>query len=509
MSDYLNQMNGGQDGEFVFGSESGQKVFDLAKAVTAGQTTGASLYGQETSGSSLKVESLDPALKVLTNTDKHIALWGMIPKDKAYNTVEEVNQLVEYGQLGVGIFNSEGETPNFTDSIYKRIPFYVKYAGICGEVSHQATLVKTAGVNNLLTQEVKNKMQYLLRGLNTNIITADSSIIGNQFDGFYRQHYVGISGDTAALGAGLDTYCDSPFLIDARGSVLTESMTQDAANAIVTEGYGLAPSHIISAAGTFTNFAKSFLPNKTIMMGAPMSAISNGEVGQVVNFIHNQFGGVKAQTDIFFDQKISRKYNASATSAKAPSKPTKDGSNPTTVVTADVKSKWSGFTGDYWYAVASVNQYGYSAMELLSTTATTVTNATDAVDLLFTQVDSGYASEGIVIYRTKKGATSYTTADFFPIFQIAKSALAGQYDGSAGAGKVRDRNRKIPGTNSAIMLDNGIETWAIKELAPMMKMDLAITSPAYRFMILSYLTSALYAPKKLVKIDNIGDTFPA
>ena len=42
------------------------------------------------------------------------------------------------------------------------------------------------------------------------------------------------------------------------------------------------------------------------------------------------------------------------------------------------------------------------------------------------------------------------------------------------------------------------------QLAPLMKMDLAILSPAYRFMVLLYGTPFLYAPKKLVRLINIG-----
>jgi hypothetical protein len=45
---------------------------------------------------------------------------------------------------------------------------------------------------------------------------------------------------------------------------------------------------------------------------------------------------------------------------------------------------------------------------------------------------------------------------------------------------------------------------AAKQLAPLMKMDLATVAPSIRWMILCYLTFILYAPKKWVKIINIG-----
>jgi hypothetical protein len=49
----------------------------------------------------------------------------------------------------------------------------------------------------------------------------------------------------------------------------------------------------------------------------------------------------------------------------------------------------------------------------------------------------------------------------------------------------------------------------MKQLAPIMRMDLARTSPSFRFMILAYLTTVLFAPKKLARIINIGAKVPA
>jgi hypothetical protein len=46
---------------------------------------------------------------------------------------------------------------------------------------------------------------------------------------------------------------------------------------------------------------------------------------------------------------------------------------------------------------------------------------------------------------------------------------------------------------------------SFKQLAPMMKMDLAVLGPAIRWMILLYGTFVLYQPKKWAKIINIGD----
>ena len=54
-----------------------------------------------------------------------------------------------------------------------------------------------------------------------------------------------------------------------------------------------------------------------------------------------------------------------------------------------------------------------------------------------------------------------------------------------------------------LQFDNEVIEFA--QLAPLMKMDLALLSPAYRFMILLYGTPLLYAPRKMVRIINIGN----
>jgi hypothetical protein len=44
-----------------------------------------------------------------------------------------------------------------------------------------------------------------------------------------------------------------------------------------------------------------------------------------------------------------------------------------------------------------------------------------------------------------------------------------------------------------------------KQLAPMMKMDLAVIEPSIRWLQLLYGVMQLYAPKKWVQILNIGE----
>jgi hypothetical protein len=486
------------------GIDSPDKVYELAKAMSAGETTGQGLIGQLTAGAALKTESLDPMLKILTSTDRHIILHKILPKQNAYNTVEEFNQLVDYG-LNIGIFNKEGETPQFTDSIYRRQSVLIKYTGVSGEVTHPFTLVRLgSGVGDALAQEVKNKTQFLLRALNKAYPVSDSRLIEDEFDGIFKQHYVGITGAALPSAANLSKYFNDSAVVDARGYIMNDKMVEDAAHAVVNDNFGMVSS-IIGPPVVFSNYVSQFHESKRIVVGMA-GAVEGATMGQSVNDIMTQFGKINVVSDIFFDYKTSKLYNEAATSAKAPAAPAA-GMTPTAVNT-DTSTEFTDGAGTYWYGVTAKNRYGESALTLLDTSGQVVA-ATESVELSFTHTDGAYAAECLVIYRTEKSAVGYATAKFYPIITITKAELAAGYDGAGGANLVWDRNRIIPNTHSAIVLDNSMDVWAVKQLAPIMRMDLARTSPSFRFMVLAYLTMVLFAPKKISRIVNIGATVPS
>ena len=498
----LYNYSGVESGVFP-GINSPDKIYELAKAMSAGATTGQGLIGQLTGGAALKTESLDPMLKILTSQDRHTILHKLLPKQKAYNTVEEFNQLVDYG-LDTGIFNKEGETPQFTDSIYRRESALIKYTGVSGEVTHPFTLVRLgSGVGDALAAEVKNKTQFLLRALNKAYPVSDSRLIADEFDGIFKQHYVGVTGGTSSTGLA-SYYNNSSSVIDARGYILQDSMVESAAHGVVNDNFGMV-SMIVGPPIVFSNYVAQFHESKRIVVGTD-GGVEGATMGQSVNAIMTQFGKVGVVSDIFFDFKKARLYNDGATSAKAPTAPTADPIAPV-ADESDTATKFTDGAGTYFYAVAARNRYGESAMTLLDTTAVDVA-VTEAVDLKFSHVDGAYAAECLVIYRTKKNTADYTTAKFYPIITVTKTEQTAGYDGG-NPGLVRDRNRVLPDTNSAIVLDNSMDVWALKQLAPIMRMDLARTSPSFRFMVLAYLTMVLFAPKKISRIVNIGSSIPA
>lgn len=489
---YANREGGRDTG--AFGATSQEDLGNLVKALEAREVTGrdtTNLVGQ--SGAPLKLESLEKTLKVLTFKENDIVFWKRIPKKPAYNTVEEYNQLTSYGAQRGG-FQREGELPEEETSSTIRRAQLVKFMGTTRSVTLPMAMVRIQQSAGTATEfEIKNGTNWILQTANKALYFGDEALIPEEFNGIIAQQM------RSDVYSSYNEYMNSDQVIDMRGVALTEDAIEDACNSVV-ENFGLidqmyAPPKVLSS------FVKNFYGNKFIQPNTP--ALTAGVMGQRVKSFESQFGDVGFNKDIFFNKMPSKKLNAAAGSNKAPAAPTAGSVTP---VAADALGKWEASdAGNYFYAVTSKNRYGESTLTLLEATVSAIVTG-GAADLAFTETASPYATDCFVIYRGQKDAVaSGGETLFYPLFTVSKSELAAGYDG-AGNGVVRDRNRFLPDCDQALLVQEDNEVIEFGQLAPLMKLDLAITSPAYRFLIMMYGTPFLYAPKKITRIINIGKT---
>jgi len=492
LSDYaaLDGYNGSMAGEY-----SQQDVEMLFKAMSAGNITGRETNNMlDASGAALKVESLENTMKILTSQPKHTPLFSKVTKKPATNTVEEYNQLVSYGNFDGG-FTVEGELPESADSIYRRKSQLVKFLGVVGGVTHPMQLVNTgSGVSNMIAQETKNKASLVMQMMEQFFPFADSRIVPEHFNGLLAQH------ETESEYGTFDAYMSSEHVIDCAGNVLTDTVIENGVKTSV-DNFGLANT-LIGPPSIFSNFVTRYHDKKMIYPVPQM--VRDGVFGQRVNEIITQNGGVEILQSNFFRNSMKvggkRKENL-ASSSKAPAAPTA----VTAAAISDQVSKIRDFeVGDYYYAVTAKNRFGESALTL--TTLATVT-AGQAIDLTITPGTGSYAATGYCIYKTLVNPADNSVA-FYKLFDIPATSVANGYDGSVN--KVRDRFRRIPNTDESYLVEwDADQIFSFKQLAPMMKMNLAITAPISRFMILLYGTPILYAPRKTIRIINIGTKIPA
>ena len=477
-----------QDGMHA-GVGSMENVDQLNKALAAEDITGRDTTNLTTaSGAPLKVESLEKTLKHLTFRENDIRLWKDLPKKAAYNTVEEYNQQTSYG-ANRGGWNREGELPEEEDSIFVRRAQLVKYLGVTKSVTHQMTLVNTM-VGSIMERTIKDGTMWILRTLNQGLYFGNEKLVPEQFNGFLAQQ------QQSDAWASYDDYMNSEHVVDLRGKSLTEDAIESGANSIV-ENYGLA-TQLYAAPAVLSNFVKNFYGNKFIQPNTP--ALSNGVMGQRVQAFDSQFGQIGLNHDVFFKKQPSKSAASAATSTKAPATPVWDSSSPATVKPTTAGSKFNSTdAGNVYYAVSAINRFGESKLAIHSTAVAAVAGC--AIDLKFTAGVGTNTATAFRIYRTKVGGSA--TGEFYPLFEVSVSELTAGYDG-ASAGLVRDMNHFLPDCEQAMLVQFDNEVIEFAQLAPLMKMDLAVLSPAFRFMILLYGTPFLYAPKKMVRFVNIG-----
>lgn len=465
-----------------------QDVAMLLKALEVGHLRGGDPAAQ--SGGSLKVESLEKTLKILAERPEDMQLFNSIPKLPAYSTVEEYEQLLSYGNDNMGGFIGEGELPEETDASYLRKAALVKYIGVTKQISHQAMLTNLL-VGDIRARETINATTYVLKKADIAIAKGDSGPVPFEWDGLYK-----IQSDAFNT---LNEWQDSNSVIDCRGDFLREEYIESASEGIVeNHGFGdllMAPPKVLS------NFVKKFHESKLIMPNT--SALTDGIMGQRVKTFMSQFGSIDIRYDKFLKSATSRKSGDGATHAKAPAKPVKDAVTPI-AATADTSSRFgAAFDGDYFIGVSAINRYGESQIEMLSNALVTVA-AAESLDGKFAAGAGAYAPTGYVIYRSELNpTTALADTPLYPVFKVSTTNLATGYDGGA-AGIVRDRNRFIPNTDSAFLIENNDQIWSLKQLLPIVKMDLARISPAERFMVLMYAVPNLYAPKKMARFVNVG-----
>ena len=477
-----------QDGMHA-GVGSMENVDQLNKALAAEDITGRDTTNLTTaSGAPLKVESLEKTLKHLTFRENDIRLWKDLPKKAAYNTVEEYNQQTSYG-ANRGGWNREGELPEEEDSIFVRRAQLVKYLGVTKSVTHQMTLVNTM-VGSIMERTIKDGTMWILRTLNQGLYFGNEKLVPEQFNGFLAQQ------QQSDAWASYDDYMNSEHVVDLRGKSLTEDAIESGANSIV-ENYGLA-TQLYAAPAVLSNFVKNFYGNKFIQPNTP--ALSNGVMGQRVQAFDSQFGQIGLNHDVFFKKQPSKSAASAATSTKAPATPVWDSSSPATVKPTIAGSKFASTdAGNVYYAVSAINRFGESKLAIHSTAVAAVAGC--AIDLKFAAGVGTNTATAFRIYRTKVGGSA--TGEFYPLFEVSVSELTAGYDG-ASAGVARDMNHFLPDCEQAMLVQFDNEVIEFAQLAPLMKMDLAVLSPAFRFMILLYGTPFLYAPKKMVRFVNIG-----
>lgn len=461
-----------------FGTAPATDIQELAKALEAGyQIT------NQTGGSALRVESLEASLKVVTWSNHHIKFWKKIPKSPAYSTVEEYNQLVSYGPTSFA-FTQEGELPPSTDTSYARRTQLVKFMGTTREVTHPATLVHPAH-GDVIALENQNGILWLLERVETALFSADSNLA---FDGEAEQW------------DGLDALIDPTSFIDLQGQPPQEADIEEASNKII-EAYGY-PTDLFLGTRVLSDLVKTMYPRERVQLPAP----TNGQIGQAVNTMATQAGVIEFNPDIFIRRLPSPP--SAPTHANAPATP-QQASTALAGTDGDFNKGAPAGTNEYAYVYTACNRFGESQMSPVMAANQSISqvqkDAGSHITLTMTNaaVVGAFPTEYFRIYRTAPMAASSSVPTLASSYSLV-AQVATSSQGAAGTTTFNDLNFLLPFTSIAYLGELTPNVITFRQLAPMMRLDLAVLAPAYRWMILLYGTPLLFAPKKWLRLVNIG-----
>jgi hypothetical protein len=458
-----------------FGVGSIQDVQAINKALEGAEGVGiASGYTwggtDQVGGGALRVESLDSSLKVITFTDKHINFWKDIPKSQAYSTIEEYNQLTSYGTQ-TGGFITEGELPYATQSDYARKAALVKYVGTTRSVSHPMTLVRTM-VPDVIAQENSNGIMWMLRQIENGLFWGRSKGRDNaeyvEWDGMDQ-----LAGNTYDLRA--TSFSSTPFT----------TIVNDLAQTVV-DGFGF-PTDLYIPFTVLAKINEEFAGTAAQRVILP-TASGNTQVNINIDGLMTQAGRVNLKPTYFLQK--TRVAPTSANLLKSDEMPL----GSVTVTASNGGTPTAGCVppaGNYVSSFTLRNKYGETVSKACAGGTITLNGSSQSLRFTVSGVDANAnTAQFMDVFVSEPGGTTKYWVQSFPLAATADTT----YDWNG---------ERLPNTATAFIGQMTPDVITFRQLAPLVKMDLATIAPAYKWMILLYGVPVIFAPLKWTKITNI------
>ena len=272
-------------------------------------------------------------------------------------------------------------------------------------------------------------------------------------------------------------------VIDLKGAYLTDNDLNEA-SARILDNYGV-PTKMYLPIGAASKFSEQFYPDQRALMNVQAGNVVAGT--NVTQF--NSVGGtIDLSPNVFMRQGLEKLAPNQAAYGNAPTPPTIAAALDATITDGAHEE------GTVKYAVVAMNSQGRAVPVESAAIAVTAADVAKGVKLTITnsaiQIN---APDYFIIYRTENNG-----ADYYEIGKVGATSR----DKSAATVFV-DKNEVIPNTASAIVGDFREEALTFRQLAPLFKLDYALTGPIKRFGIFLYGMPILYTPKRFIVIKNI------
>lgn len=441
------------------------------KSLTTG--TGVDPEGME-DGSALRYEFLDAEVSTLTWTEGDLEFYRDIPKVSSPSTVAQYNVFTRHGQVGPTRFVSEIGVSTVSDPNVRRKTVPMKFISDTKQIS--------------LAAQVTNNTQDPTQLLQDDAIANVAKTI--EWASFYGDSSLSDQSGGAEAGLqfdGLAKLIAEGNVIDARGDDLSERVLNHAA-VLIGKGYG-NPTDAYMPIGVQAQFINEYLQRQTQLV---QDNSDNVNLGFKVNGFNSARGFIKLhgstvmELDNILDESLRPMPDA-------PREPEVEAAAEVDAEVEGVKSKFTGDEGTVKYAVTVNSEQAKSAPT--KTEDVEIASAGDGVKLTI-KINGMYGArpQFVSVYRYHEESGQF--------YLIKNIPVADQ--GGTGEIEFIDLNETIPGTADVFVGEMSQSVIHLFEFLPMIKWNLARVNATETFSILWYGALALRAPKKWVRIKNVG-----
>lgn len=473
-------------------SMDAQQAEELVKTLQIGHANGLAAPGSLVGGAALVAESLDSTLKSVTYDATNLVFWPSVAQDRAYSLTEQYVRTNSYGDGGSPYIPESG-SPAMNDSEFNRHAQKVVFMSTRRGVSLASTLVRQALGADPETREAQAGTLWILEKLERELYKglADFSNAG-EHDGAMsaiplKLQNLNLAGaeiqivqgdsDFSAQSRAFDGYGgDRSVIVDKAGDILNESDFEELAN-IISENFG-RPSECHMDPKTMSDFIRQFYPKERVNQ----LGVADGKAGYIVREMMTTAGGVQLKPNVFLKPK--QKAKSQSDRAGVPVAALTLSAAAAVGIDSSLKSGES-----YAYAVALCNEQGESVAQDIAAPVAVAADG-DGVDVSIT--DASSTASHYAVYRTAAAGSG------------AKQFVGYVKRAASGSTTFRDKGRRVQGAAQAYMLDMRPEIMVWRQLAPLMKINLAPITTAKEFLLWLAGTLIIFAPRKSGFFKNIG-----
>lgn len=448
----------------------------LVKALATGSVAGQS-FGN---GSALVLQNLDSIMTSVLFTEEQLVKQRFIDRVPSINPIYQWNRRNTYGSNRGAMGFAEGGIGPVGNASWSRNQETVRFFGVQRGTTIVANLAGALGgmFDNPIEEEEYDGTMQLLSSVERSLVWGNSNVTdgaGNPifYDGFYRKLRNGYA---------------TSNIIDMRGAPLTFDVFSDIA-ARLQKNYVTNTRNLAAFLDPDSLNTLQLMKNTAERRAMGSSPSQDGYVtGTPLKGYDTQLGFIPFISDVFMEP-VAGGLPLGTADQGAPATPAAVTSG-VAAPTGGVVSKWANSdAGNVYYSVAAFNAAGESLCFVTTAVAATATNV---VTLTIPNVAGAFG------YRVYRGKTS-NGSDAKWIAEVANT-------GGANTLFVDD-NFILPGTGTSLIIEKSQQNVVIPQMAPLLKLPLAIQNTTIPFGLLYLHTLAVKAPERQFMIINIGKSY--